>query len=156
MAYHELDRNGVILRVNRVACALFGYQPGEMLGQSALRFVAEVDRAAGRQAFHRKLSGEQPLKPVEIRIVRRDGGESSLESHDILVRNAAGETIGIRTALLDITARKRAEAFRDMDREILQILNEPGDLQGFHPARPRRIEDADRVRCRGHSPARRG
>jgi PAS domain S-box-containing protein len=29
----------------------------------------------------------------------------------------------------DITERKRAEAYREMGREVLQILNEPGDLQ---------------------------
>ncbi len=43
-------------------------------------------------------------------------------------RTADGGTLwhGI---ILDITERKRAETYRELSREILQILNEPGDLQ---------------------------
>ena len=34
-----------------------------------------------------------------------------------------------RIVISDITVRKLAEAYREMGREVLQILNEPGDLQ---------------------------
>jgi len=36
---------------------------------------------------------------------------------------------GLSVFLLDITERKLAEAYREMGREILQLLNEPGDLR---------------------------
>jgi PAS domain S-box-containing protein len=129
VAYHELDREGVIRRVNLAECVLLGYQAGEMLGRPHWAFILEADRQASREAVRRKLAGEQPLEPVQRRFVRRDGGELWLEIHDSLVRNAAGETIGIRTALLDITARKLAEAYREMDRRVLRILTGPGDFQ---------------------------
>jgi PAS domain S-box-containing protein len=109
VAYHELDREGIIRRVNRAECALLGYEADDMLGRPVLEYIADADREAGREAIRRKLSGEQPLKPFERRFVRRDGGELWLEIHDILVRNADGEAVGIRSALLDITDRKRAE-----------------------------------------------
>ena len=110
VAYHELDRVGVIRRVNRAECALLGYEAAEMLGRPAWEFISEADREASHESIRRKMSGEQPMEPVQRRYVRRDGGELWIEIHDILVRNAAGETVGIRTALLDITARKRAQA----------------------------------------------
>jgi PAS domain S-box-containing protein len=109
VAYHELDRDGVIRRVNRAECALLGYEAGEMLGRPVWEFVVEADREASREAVRRKLSGEQLPEPVQRRYVRRDGVELWLEIYDIQVRNATHETTGIRSALVDITGRKRAE-----------------------------------------------
>ncbi len=109
VAYHEVDREGIIRRVNRAECALLGYEAGDMLWRPMWEFVAEGDREASREAIRRKLSGEQPVEPVQRRFVRRDGGELLVEVHDSLVKNAAGKTTGISTALLDITARAAAE-----------------------------------------------
>ena len=41
----------------------------------------------------------------------------------------SGRVIGVSKIVRDITARKRAEAYREMGREVLQILNETVDLQ---------------------------
>src|SRR5208283_4398924 len=127
VAYHELDRDGVIRRVNRAECALLGYEADRMLGRPVWEFVVEAEREASREAIRRKLSGEQPLKPVERRYIRREGGELNLEVHDILVRNAQGETVGIRTALLDITERKRAEEELRTTEENYRRLIEQAD-----------------------------
>jgi PAS domain S-box-containing protein len=80
-----------------------------MLGRPAWEFVAGADRETSHEAVRRKLSGEQPLAPYQRRYARRDGAELWAEVHETLVRNATGEMAGIRTALLDITERKRAE-----------------------------------------------
>ena len=109
VAYHELDTEGVVRRVNRAECAMLGYQAGEMLGRPIWEFIAGAEREASREALRRKLSGEQPLTPYERCYLRRDGDELWVEIHDSLVRNAAGETTGIRTALLNITERRRME-----------------------------------------------
>lgn len=45
------------------------------------------------------------------------------------VRDEQGTVIGAVEFAIDITERKRADTHREMGREILQILNEPGDLQ---------------------------
>jgi PAS domain S-box-containing protein len=124
VAYHELDMGGVIRRVNRAECALLGYEAAEMLGRPVWEFVVGADREASRKAIRRKLSGEQPLALVQRCYLRRDGGELWTEVHDILVRNAAGETTGIRTALLDITERKRAEEALWESRERLRSITD--------------------------------
>jgi PAS domain-containing protein len=56
VAYHEVDRDGVIRRVNRAQCALLGYEAGEMLGRPVWEFVAEADREASREAIRREMS----------------------------------------------------------------------------------------------------
>jgi PAS domain S-box-containing protein len=109
VAYHELDMEGVIRRVNQAECALLGYEAGDMLGRPVWEFIAGAEREAGREAIRRKLSGEQRLEPLQRSFLRRDGGEFLAEIHDALVRDAMGKPTGIRSALLDITERKRAE-----------------------------------------------
>ncbi len=42
---------------------------------------------------------------------------------------ARGKVVRVIGNVMDITERKRAETYREMVREILQILNEPGDLR---------------------------
>ena len=129
VAYHELDMDGVIRRVNRTECALLGYDASEILGRPASEFVAAADREASREAVRRKLSGEQPLEPVQRRFAKRDGGELWVEVHDILVRNAKGETVGIRTALLDMTERKRmAEA---LEATVEKLARSNTELEQF-------------------------
>jgi diguanylate cyclase (GGDEF)-like protein/PAS domain S-box-containing protein len=124
VAYHELDLDGVVRRVNQVECALLGYEAAEMLGRPVWKFIAKSELEASRELFRRKLSGEQPLESNERRYVRRDGGELWIEVRDALVTDATGETIGIRSALLDITKRKRAEeALREAQAVLNGVLN---------------------------------
>ncbi|MBL0158702.1 MAG: PAS domain S-box protein [Bryobacterales bacterium] len=109
VAYHELDMNGVIIRVNKAECELLGFTPSELLGRLAWELTATADQEASRQAIWRKLSGAQALVPVLRHYVRRDGTTIVLEIHDTLVKNAAGVTTGLRSLLLDVTDRQKAE-----------------------------------------------
>jgi PAS domain S-box-containing protein len=130
VAYQELDPDGVVRAVNRAECALLGYEASEMLGRPIWDFIAGAELEASRELFRRKLSGEQNLEPHCRHYVRRDGAELWIEIHDKLVRNAAGETTGMRTALLDITERKRAQ--EDLQfRNILLSTQQEASIDGI-------------------------
>jgi PAS domain S-box-containing protein len=120
VAYHELDRDGVVRRVNAAECALLGYQADEILGRPVWDFVAEADRAASREAVLQKLSGTPPLAPIRRRYVRRDGAELLLEIHDRLVRSETGEVQGLRSALFDVTEAARAEQL--IQRHVIELV----------------------------------
>lgn len=109
VAYHEIDRLGIVLRVNRAECALLGIEPAEILGKPIWGFVAEEQREISREAIRRKVTGEQPLVPFQREYVRRDGAHLILEIHENLIRDTKGIVVGIRSAMLDVTERKRAE-----------------------------------------------
>jgi PAS domain S-box-containing protein len=109
VACHEVDRDGVILCVNQAECELFGFRQEEMLGRPIWEFMAAEDREKTRIGLLRRIADEQPLVPLEREYKRRDGSSVVMEIHQKRIRDAAGQPIGLRTFLLDITQRKRAE-----------------------------------------------
>ena len=109
VAYHEIDAQGIVRRVNRAECHLLGYQPSDILGRHASDFVAEEEREKSREAVLRKMKGEIPLTPFQREFARGDGTHILVEIHENLIRDTSGHIVGIRSALLDITERKQLE-----------------------------------------------
>lgn len=109
VACHEVDRDGVILCVNQAECDLFGFRQEEMLGRPIWEFMASEDREKTQAGLLRRIADEQPLVPLEREYKRRDGSSVVMEIHQKRIRDTAGRPIGLRTFLLDITQRKRAE-----------------------------------------------
>ena len=109
IAYHEIDRNGVVQRVNQAECELLGLDRAQMVGRPVWEFVAPEARETSRRAVARKIAGEQALAPFLREYLRGDGTQVMVEIHERLIRDAQGNVTGIRSALLDVTARHRAE-----------------------------------------------
>jgi PAS domain S-box-containing protein len=109
IAYHEIGPDGVILRVNAAECALMGYTQQEMVGRPVWEFVAPEDQERSHSAVYRKIRQQQPLRPFLRQCKRRDGRLVWLEIHEGLIKDNHGSVLGIRSALLDVTERHRAE-----------------------------------------------
>jgi two-component system, LuxR family, sensor kinase FixL len=110
VACHEVDRDGLLLCVNQAECELFGFSAEEMIGHPVWDFMASEDREKTRAGLLQRIADEQPLVPLEREYKRRDGTSVIMEIHQKRIRDAAGRPTGLRTFLLDITQRKRAEA----------------------------------------------
>jgi PAS domain S-box-containing protein len=109
VAYHEIDANGTLRRVNQTECRMLGYTREEMIGRPVWQFVAADQQEQSREAVRRKVAGEEPTAPFERDFLRRDGGYLILEIYDSLIYDRAGEVTGIRSVLLDVTDRRLAE-----------------------------------------------
>ena len=109
VACHEVDRQGVMLCVNQAECELLGFSAEEMIGRPIWDFMAAEDREKTRTGLLQRIADEQPLVPLEREYKRRDGSSVIMEIHQKRIRDAAGRPTGLRTFLLDITQRKRAE-----------------------------------------------
>jgi PAS domain S-box-containing protein len=123
VAYHEIDRKGVLQRVNRAEAALLGYEAARMLGQPAWAFVVPEDREAARDAIRRKLAGEVTLEPTRRQYLRKDGTRLTLEIHENLIRDARGLVVGLRSTLFDMSERERAEQESQRARQAAEAAN---------------------------------
>ena len=123
VACHEIDRDGIVLRVNQAECKLLGFQQEEMLGRCIWDFIAPDARERGREVIRRLMAGESAFLTTEREYSRQDGAELTLEIHSTTIRNAAGQIIGVRSFLLDVTERKRAQQALQSQAEDLARSN---------------------------------
>lgn len=124
VGYVEIDRHSAITAANRAAIELLGYTHGDLSGRCLWDFIGPEFRQDGRSAPGCKLAGDSADDIVEQEFLRRDGALITVELHQTLIRNPAGDAEGFRAAMLDITARKRAEQTARKYALELQIKNE--------------------------------
>src|SRR5260370_41143449 len=84
VAYHEIDTEGRITRVNRAECAMFGYEPSELIGRYVWELVAPEDRDPCRDSIARNLRPAEKLPPVQRRCFRQKAEPRPTEIHDNL------------------------------------------------------------------------
>jgi two-component system, LuxR family, sensor kinase FixL len=129
IACHEVDRDGLVLCVNEAECELLGFRPEEMLGHPIWDFMAAEDREKTKAGLLQRIASEQPLAPLEREYKRRDGSSVVMEIHQKRIRDAAGHATGLRTFLLDITQRKRAE--QTLSEQAEKLARSNSELEQF-------------------------
>jgi two-component system, LuxR family, sensor kinase FixL len=129
IACHEVSRDGLVLCVNQAECELLGFAREEMIGRPIWDFMAPEDREKTRAGLLLRIADEQPLVPLEREYKRRDGSSVVMEIHQKRIRDEAGRATGLRTFLLDITQRKRAEQTLHQQAEKLGRSN--AELEQF-------------------------
>jgi PAS domain S-box-containing protein len=105
-----VDERGTIVLVNAQTERLFGYQRGELLGQSAELLIPERYRPRGGERRSRVFADPQagPMATgFELYGLRRDGSEFPVEISSSPLRTEEG--VLVSSALRDISERKRAE-----------------------------------------------
>ena len=111
------------------ACHLLGIEPATFTGTADEFFdvVYPDDREMLKAALARTIEQDVPYEP-EYRAVWPDGSIHYIAARGRLVRDDANRPERINGIVWDVTESKQAGAYREAGREILQILNEAGDL----------------------------
>jgi PAS domain S-box-containing protein len=121
------DLNGVILNWNAGAERLFGYRSDEAVGEPVNLLVPPELQEEEQSILSRLLAGQKVDHFETVRLAK-DGRRVAVSVTVSPILNS-GRVVGVSKIVRDITARKRAEAYREMGREVMQVLNETVDLQ---------------------------
>jgi len=109
VGYFTLDRKGKIVEVNLAGAQLLGVERHLLVNQSSFRWVAPESREACR-THYRKVFDHQGPQTCEVKLRRRGGPPFYAALESVAAPGEAGAVRHCRTAMSDITLRKRAEA----------------------------------------------
>jgi two-component system, cell cycle sensor histidine kinase and response regulator CckA len=120
IGFHEIDREGRIVRVNRTELHMLGCSSKEMLGRPVWGFVVEEEMT--RKITLAKLEGDRSFHETFERTYRRKDGETlQVLVKDQVIRDKKGRITGIRSMMEDITERRRTEeALRKSEEQLRQ------------------------------------
>ncbi|MGQ0600234.1 MAG: PAS domain S-box protein [Anaerolineales bacterium] len=104
------DVNGRLLEVNPALCALIGYTADELRQMTYLDITHPDDRAPNASKREQALHQNQPAYDLEKRYLHRDGQTIHALTHVTVLRDATNQPHRLMAQIVDITARKQAEA----------------------------------------------
>jgi len=131
VAYHILDKKGIIKKVNETEAKMLGYQRQEMIGKPIFYFILPRQRQEAKKRFFLKISGQDMPRKEDRIYLKKDGSKIFVSINDVLEKNHAGQAVGIWTTMIDVTAQKElekklVEAYRHLgsiNREISVLLD---------------------------------
>src|SRR5438552_13615704 len=109
IGYASLDENGCIEEINITGGKLLGNNPHKLIGRSFTDFIAESDVECFREHLHRCRSSRKK-RSIELRLAPSAGGLIDVQLFTMATQDADRHTLQFRTAMVDVTMRKRAEA----------------------------------------------
>jgi two-component system sensor histidine kinase/response regulator len=107
VAYHEIDREGRITRVNRAECVMLGYDRSELTGKAIWDLAPPEEQPRVRDLITRKLSGAERLTPFQACLQRKSGTPVTVGIYENLIADDQGAIAGIRGILVNITEREQ-------------------------------------------------
>ena len=122
--YHSIGPDGTILRMNRTELAWLGYARQELVGKRKLEeLVSSRFRGEYKHAIQALIDGRE-ISEIEIELVRKDKSMFDAFLRIAAVRDSQGKFLYTRATVIDITARKRAEAETRIHAEQLQAISQ--------------------------------
>ncbi|MGB7573040.1 MAG: PAS domain S-box protein, partial [Thermodesulfobacteriota bacterium] len=126
-----LDLNLNIIMANRPALALYGYEsPEEVVGQSALNFIAPEDRPRAVEDV-RKMLETGSIGTLEYTLLRKGGIPFSAKLRASMIVNVEKKPLAYICISRDITDRKKAEETLKKSEERFKELYDDAPIGYF-------------------------
>jgi PAS domain S-box-containing protein len=107
--YFENDFAGNFTFVNDAECRNLGYPKEELIGMNNRQYQDETNAQKTYQLFKRLFRTGEPIKGLDVEIIRKNGTKGFNEASVSLLRDAEGKPIGFWGISRDVTERKQAE-----------------------------------------------
>ncbi len=119
--------DGIITSVNHGFEAMLGWSRGELIGRHYREFITLASLALTEERTRRLHAGEKVSSIYEQEFLRPNGSVVPVEARTRLIRNTAGQPLGVLAILRDITERKQIE------KTLAQAVREQENIMGTIP-----------------------
>lgn len=158
--YYEIDLAGNYTFFNNALCASLGYERDEMTGMNYRQYADAATAKKLFAHFNEIFTTGQPLSQAVYEVIRKDGTRRVHETSGSLIRNHAGEPVGFRGVLRDVTERqqiennlRRSEANLSAAQRITQLGSWEVELSDLRRINNNRVHWSDEVyRIFGYEP----
>lgn len=130
IAYHEMNAEGVLVRVNQAECKLLRYAPGELVGRPFWDFVAPAQAARAKASFQIALDAASgPIEDSEWELLGRYGNPLQVRLQQNRILDRGGRVAGLRCTILDVTELRLQQELLNRQAEDLKRSN--AELEQF-------------------------
>ena len=124
IGYASLDEDGRIAEINITAGKLLGDNPHKLIGRPFIDFIVPED-VQGFKLHLRRSRWSRQQRSIELHLRPLDSDPIDVQLFTMATQDAERHMLQFRTAILDVTMRKRAEeAARESRRQLEQIVAE--------------------------------
>ncbi len=117
--YYEVDLSGNFTSINNAMCDIFGYNTDEMKSMNYRQLMSDDAAQEVYRHFNQVYRTGNPTQVLGWEITRKDGAMRYIEASILLMEDTAGEPIGFRGVLRDVTKYRQAQ---DQYEELLDAL----------------------------------
>lgn len=122
--FHTTDPGGNIIQVSDYWLATLGYTREEVIGRQMVDFTVADSRKYMLEVVGPELSHTGVVRDAECRLVCKNGRLLDIVFSTVSVYDSDGELMRSHSALVDITARKRAETAERDQRSLAEALRD--------------------------------
>jgi PAS domain S-box-containing protein len=135
------DTRGRFVFVNRTFCQMLGYTESELLGKTIADVTHRDDLKENMRSFRRMIQKGKPFE-MEKRYIRKDGSILWTDVSASAVRGPDGKIQSGAAVVVDITARKKAEAALHSSKRLLEqrVRDRTRELHGANKELQAEIE----------------
>jgi len=94
--YFETDLAGNYTFVNDAESKIIGYSRDEMLGMNSRQYLDEKSVQKTYQVFRKIYTTGEPVKSLDVEVIRKDGTRGYNEISASLIRDGDGKPLGFR------------------------------------------------------------
>ena len=124
IGYASLDEDGRIAEINITGGKLLGDNPHKLIGRPFIDFIVPED-VQGFKLHLRRSRWSRQQRSIELHLRPLDSDPIDVQLFTMATQDAERHMLQFRTAILDVTMRKRAEeAARESRRQLEQIVAE--------------------------------